>query len=41
MHENDFFCISESEVVTVYRSGGQVYKLLMSHFLRISRTKNH
>ena len=38
--KNDFW-ISQGKVVTVYRWGGQVYKLLMSNFLRIWHTKNH
>jgi len=29
------FWISQGKVATVYRWGGQVYKLLMSNFLRI------
>jgi len=29
------FWISKGKVATVYRWGGQVYKLLMSNFLRI------
>jgi len=29
------FWISQGKVATVYRFGGQVYKLLMSNFLRI------
>jgi len=35
------FWISQGKVITVYRWGGQVYKLLMSTFLRIQRTKNN
>ena len=33
--ENDFFWIFQGKVATVYRSGGQLYKLLTSSFLRI------
>jgi len=29
------FWISQGKVATVYRWGGQMYKLLMSNFLRI------
>jgi len=39
--ENDFFWISQGKVATGYRWGRQLYKLLMSNFLRISHTKNH
>jgi len=39
--ENDFFWISQGKVVTVYRWGGQMCKLLMSNFLRIWHNKNH
>jgi len=31
--ENDW--VSQGKVATVYRRGGQLYKLLMSNFLRI------
>jgi len=41
MLKNDYFWISQGKVVTVYWYGGQMYKLLMSNFLRISHTKNH
>jgi len=29
------FLISQGKVATIYRWGGQVYKLLMSNFIRI------
>jgi len=39
--EKELFWISQSKVATVYRWGGQMYKVLMLNFLRISHTKNH
>jgi len=32
--------ISQGTVAAIYRWGGQLYKLLMSSFLRISHTKD-
>ena len=39
--ESDFFWIFQGKVATVYRLGGQMYKLPMSNFLRIKITKHY
>lgn len=36
--KNEFFRISQGKVATVYRSHGQIYNLLVLHFLGILRS---